>query len=100
MDKGFKGTINLNGRPKGSKNIATAEIRERFNLLVENNIDKLQKDISSLEPFQRIKVIIELSKFILPTLKSVDIAGTIEAENQFFKTVVVNLIEPNNGNND
>lgn len=95
MEKGFKGTINLNGRPKGSANVVSAAVRERFNLLVENNIDKLQNDIASLEPFQRIKVIIELSKFILPTLKSVDIAGTIETENQFFKTVVVTLIDPN-----
>ena len=83
------------GRPAGSSNLATKEVRDRFNLLVENNIDKLQKDISSLEPFQRIKVIIELSKFILPTLKSVDIAGTIETENQFFKPVIVTLIDPN-----
>jgi len=95
MDKGFKGTINLNGRPKGSSNVATREIRERFNLLVENNIDKLQKDISSLEPFQRIKVIIELSKFILPTLKSIEIAETTEEEKGNFKPITVNLIDPN-----
>lgn len=80
-----------NGRPKGSTNVATKEIRERFNLLVENNIEKLQEDITSLEPFQRIKVIIELSKFILPTLKSIDIAATTEAENDKFRPIVINL---------
>ncbi len=79
------------GRPAGSANIATAEIRERFNLLVENNIDKLQNDIASLEPFQRIKVILELSKFILPTLKSIDIASTSEEDNDNFRPIVINL---------
>lgn len=89
-----------NGRPLGSKNVATAEIRERFNLLVENNIDKLQEDIASLEPFQRIKVIIDLSKFILPTLKCVDVTTAADNDNVGFKTVVVNLIEANEEDND
>ena len=97
MDKGFKGTINLNGRPKGAVGSVTAAVRERFNLLVENSIDKLQSDIASLEPFQRIKVIIELSKFILPTLKSVDVTTAAENDNVFFKTVVVELIDKNDG---
>jgi hypothetical protein len=83
-----------NGRPLGSKNVATAEIRERFNLLVENNIDKLQKDISSLEPFQRLKIIIELSKFVLPTLKSVDVTTAADNDDTFFKKVTVHIIEP------
>lgn len=100
MDNGFKGTINLNGRPKGAVGVVTKEIRERFNLLVENNIEKLQEDIASLEPFQRIKVIIELSKFILPTLKSVDVTTAADNDDTFFKKVVVHIIEPNDGDND
>jgi hypothetical protein len=83
-----------NGRPLGSKNKATAEIRERFNLLVENSLDKLQADISKLEPFQRIRVIIELSKFVLPTLKSVDVTNASDNDDTFFKKVVVHIIEP------
>lgn len=91
MKSGFKGVQNLNGRPKGSTNVATAEIREKFNLLVENNIDKLQSDIASLEPFQRIKVILELSKFILPTLKSIDTTPTSEEDNDSFRPIYINL---------
>jgi hypothetical protein len=33
----------------------------------------LDKDLKSLEPLQRLKMIIELSKFVAPTLKQQDI---------------------------
>jgi len=79
------------GRPPQSTNVATKEVRDRFNLLVENNLDKLQKDISSLEPFQRIKVIIELSKFILPTLKSVDVTTAGENESYDLRPFIIHI---------
>lgn len=61
------------GRTKGATNRTTTEIRERFNLLLDNNLDKLQSDIDQLEPYQRIKTILELAKFIMPTLKATDL---------------------------
>jgi hypothetical protein len=98
MKTGFKGVQNLNGRPPGSKNSNTAEIRERFNMLVQNNIDKLQKDIADLEPFQRIKIILELAKFILPTLKSIELTPPPEEKAEIFNSVIVKIV--NDGNND
>lgn len=88
MKSGFKGTQNLNGRPKGSLNLATAEIRESFNLLVQNNIDKLQEDIDSLEPKDRIRTILDLAKFVLPTLKSTEFTNGSENE---FNPVIIHL---------
>jgi hypothetical protein len=73
---GFKGTINTNGRPTGTPNKITAEVRTAFLLLLEKNIPQLQDDINSLEPFQRIKIIIELSKFVIPTIKAVELSTT------------------------
>ena len=61
------------GRIKGTKNKNLIEVRNAFQLLVENNIERLQEDLDSLNPFERIKVIIDLSKFCLPTLKAVDV---------------------------
>lgn len=69
---GFKGTRNEKGRPKGTPNKETAQVRESFKLLVENNIDTLQTDLDSLKPIERIKVIIDLAKFVMPTLKAID----------------------------
>ena len=62
--------INRGGRPVGSKNNATTEIRKKYLELIENNFDQLESDLQTLKASERVKAIIELSKFILPTLKS------------------------------
>ena len=54
------------GRQSGTQNKTTKEIKEMFILLVNNNLETLQKDIESLKPIDRVKTIIELSKLILP----------------------------------
>lgn len=64
--------INKGGRPKGSMNKATAEIRERYLQLIEGNFDQLETDLRTLKANERIKAIIELSKFVLPTLKATE----------------------------
>ena len=64
-------TGNPNGRPKGSPNKTSAEIRNLFQTLIQNNIEHLQSDFDSLEPKERINSIIKLSEFILPKLQAV-----------------------------
>jgi dsRNA-specific ribonuclease len=61
---------------KGIPNRSTTEIRQKINEIIENNIPKLQEDLDQLEPKDRIKTLIELSKFVLPTLKAVDTEKT------------------------
>ena len=62
--------INRGGRPVGSKNNATTEIRKKYLELIENNFDQLEKDLKSLKASERVKAIIDLSSLYLPTLKS------------------------------
>ncbi|MCF7569480.1 hypothetical protein L3X37_14090 [Sabulilitoribacter arenilitoris] len=78
---GFKGVRNINGRPKGAVNKTTKEIREHFQNLVSNNLEQLNEDLKSLEPLQRLKMIIELSKFVVPTLRATEL--TTDTENGF-----------------
>lgn len=87
----FKKGNSLGGRTKGSKNKSTSEVRAAFQRLVEQNIQQLEKDLEQLEPVQRVKMIIELSKFVLPTLKASEIEMDFKEQPlfpkiEFFKT--------------
>ena len=69
----FEKGNNLGGRTKGSTNKTTTEIRERFKYLLNDNLDRIQEDLDSLEPEERLKVLLNLSKFVLPTLKNMEL---------------------------
>ena len=86
----FKGTINLNGRPKGKPNKDTAEIRANFQLLIEGNLQQLEDDLNSLKPFERIKVILELAKFVIPQLKATELTASVNDKR--FQPLVINMI--------
>lgn len=73
-------TGNPNGRPAGSPNKTTAEIRNAFQLLVSNNIDTMQADLVMLEPEKRLSFIIKLAEFFIPKLQSMSIENQIELE--------------------
>ena len=88
MAKGIK----TGGRKQGSQNLVTKEIRNYFSNLIEMNLDTLQNDIASLEPKERVKALIELAKFVVPTLKAIDISGNDDS----FKPIQVNLFYANN----
>ena len=80
----------------GVPNRATNEVRKAFQLLVENNLPQMQTDLDSLEPKERVKFMLEMAKFILPTLQAVSVDDLREEEAQGFNTLIINLI--NNGN--
>jgi len=87
---GFRGVQNTKGRTPGAVNIITKEVRKSFQQLLENNMDRLQDDLDKLEPKDRLKIIIELSKFIVPTLKAVDLTDNTEGQ---YKPIVINMTE-------
>ena len=66
------------GRPKGSVGKSNNKIRETFQLLLSNNLEKLQEDLNELEPKDRIKLLLDLSNYILPKLRSIDLQSDIE----------------------
>ncbi|MBK5209396.1 MAG: hypothetical protein JJE44_07820 [Flavobacteriaceae bacterium] len=69
------------GRTKGVVNRTTAEIREHYQNLVSDNLEQLKSDLKELEPLARLKIIIELSKFVVPTLKAQDLIISNEESN-------------------
>ena len=81
--------LNPNGRPKGSKNKATAEIREYFLKFINNHIKDLDEAFKDLEAREKFRVIIDLSKFVLPTLKAVEFGNVLDelSEDDFNRLV-------------
>ena len=79
-----KGDTNINrsGRKSGSTNKTTTEIRKKYLELIENNFEQLETDLQTLKASERVKAIIELSKFILPTLKATEMSLSNETKFQ------------------
>lgn len=69
----FKG-VRQSGRTTPNK--ATKQIKEAFSLLVENNLDRLQSDLNELDPKDRLNIILQFSRYVLPTLKAVEVTET------------------------
>ena len=89
--------IKTGGRTKGTVNKTTSEIREHFQNLVSDNLEQLYNDLNSLEPIQRLKVIIEIAKFVVPTLKTTEL--TTDIENRF-NPITVTIVQSNEVFND
>jgi hypothetical protein len=81
---------------RGIPNKASSQVREAFKQLVESNLPQMQSDLDSLEPKDRIKFILDLAKFILPTLQAVSVDDLKENEAQGFNVLTINLTT--NGN--
>ncbi|MCC4230033.1 hypothetical protein [Zunongwangia profunda] len=79
----------------GKKNKTTQETRERFKTLLDANFDKIQEDLEQLAPDQRIKALLDLAKFVLPTLRSTELKAG-EGEDNFPTITIVREIKRGN----
>ena len=63
------------GRPLGSPNKVTAEVRKAFATLIRKNLRTMEEDLATLKPKERLEVIISLARFVVPTIRSLEISG-------------------------
>lgn len=84
----FKGVPNLKGRPKNAVNRTTNAVKECFTTLLECNLEQLQEDISSLKPYERIRIILELANYVLPRMKAVEVTNV---DNDNYKPIVIDM---------
>lgn len=56
------------GRPKGVGNRKTESLRERVEILIDNNWEKLQDDLNELTSKERVDTIVKLLEYSLPKL--------------------------------
>ena len=69
--KGHSG--NLKGRPKGSVNKTTLELRDKLNNLHEKNFEYILKEIDSLTIRQRLQLNKDILPYISPKLSSIEV---------------------------
>lgn len=77
------------GRPKGAKNKQTDTIRQYFLDFIECNSVDLQDAYNDLESKDKIKFISEMTRFLLPSVKSVELNSTLDelTDEQFAEVV-------------
>lgn len=72
MAKFKKGKPKTGGRAKGTPNKTTEQLRSMVMDFVSDNMANIQKDFDQLQPRERIKVISDMMKFVLPTLRAME----------------------------
>jgi hypothetical protein len=67
---------NPEGRPKGAKDKAQADIKQAYQSLIEGNLSNIEKwlnEVATKDPGRAIDLMLRLSDFILPKLKAVEL---------------------------
>lgn len=73
-----KGTSgNASGRPKGSKNKAGGEIRQRIESFLTDNFESIAKDFEELEPKERYRLFIGLLPYCIGKKQDLTFEGQI-----------------------
>src|ERR1035437_9338525 len=71
---------NINGRPQGAKDKAQKDIKQAYQSLVEGNLSNIEtwlNEVATKEPAKAIELMLRLSEFILPKIKSVQLDANI-----------------------
>lgn len=93
-------TGNPNGRPKGTPNKTTAEMRNFVSELISKNYKQLEKDFLSLEPTDRWKIAEKLMSFVIPKQKAVEANVSFEQLSDEQLDTVINEIVSNIKDNE
>lgn len=68
MEKGT--TNNPNGRPPGTPNKITTDLKTFVADILEMNREAIKRDLEALEPYQRLQILEKLMKYVIPQEKS------------------------------
>ena len=71
---------NPNGRPKGAKGKAKSDLVARITEIMDNNIDRLQKDLDTLEPSERVRAITNLIGYVIPKKQALNVQQSLDYE--------------------
>lgn len=71
-------TNNPNGRPKGTPNKITTDLREFIRLLLSDNLEQLRADFEQLEGKDRLIIMERLLSYVLPKLNNMVINEDVD----------------------
>jgi len=74
---------NTFGQKSSRKNIpnkSTSEIRKAFEKLIQENLKQIQEDLEDMKPELRVRFLLDMARFVLPTLKSQSIETDFKSE--------------------
>jgi hypothetical protein len=66
------------GRPKGTPNRITAELRDWISSFIHDNKEQIQEDFNSLSPRDRVVLFEKLLKYALPVLQTTTLQTDFE----------------------
>jgi|TARA_R110001583_G_scaffold27507_2_gene98271 hypothetical protein len=85
----FEKGNNLAGSRKGIPNKTTAEIRNAFQLLIEDNLDNMKvwlSDVAQEDPERALEIMLKMAEYIVPKLSRTEVKADITD-----KSIVINL---------
>ena len=69
MEKGK--TNNPNGRPKGTPNKITADMRGWITAVIDKNRKQMERDLKKLDPKDRLQILEKLMQYVIPKQQAV-----------------------------
>lgn len=69
MEKGK--TNNPNGRPKGTPNKITQDMRQWLSTVIDKNRRQMERDLKALEPKERLQMLEKLMQYVIPKQQAV-----------------------------
>jgi len=102
-----KGTTNNPaGRPPGTRNKVTNELKQWITGLIDGNREQFERDLAAVEPEKRLAVLEKLIQYVIPRQQSVDINTEIRAmeillqktPERYIEQIALRIIELNQKN--
>ena len=93
-------TNNPNGRPKGTPNRITQDVRAWLSAVIDKNRKHMERDLKALEPKDRLQMIEKLMQYVIPKQQAVSAEVDFSKLTDEQLTIIVNQLTEGIDNED